>query len=43
MQMIQTQFLDPTIRMETVPVSLGSQIKFNIYDFSGSFDISSDV
>lgn len=40
MQTIQTQFLDPTNRMETVPVNLGSLIKFNIYDFSGHYDLA---
>lgn len=31
--------LDQTLRMEVVPVTMSPYIKFNILDFSGSYDI----
>ena len=31
--------LEPTLKMEVVPVTMSPFIKFNILDFSGSYDL----
>lgn len=39
MNALQTYMLDPTPRMDRVPITMGPYIKFNILDFSGNNDL----
>lgn len=40
LEIFRTFQLDPTNRMESVTVNLGSHIHFKIYEFSGHYDLN---